>query len=239
MMQFAARIELYTFPILVIGALVVLFALLWAFIRAWNTSFGWGISCTLFPPLLLVFLWKKQGFAPAVLLLAGILAIVTPVAANRAVNYFIDLGPLETWVDDERHLTLTGWDRKDYSFLTFQEDIVKLQMANSDVTDETVVYLHNLRNLRELDLNHTKITDVGLERIVNGSPKLTGIFLRGTAITDAGFRKSLMPMKNLKNVDLRETAVEPATYRLWKAADPDRRGFAPGPKAATPAEKKV
>jgi len=42
----------------------------------------------------------------------------------------------ERLVDGQAHLTLTGWDRDDYSVLQARPQTVVLQMANADVTDE-------------------------------------------------------------------------------------------------------
>ena len=67
----------------------------------------------------------------------------------------VDLGQWEKRVEGEIHLTLTGWDRKDYSFLKSRRDIVVLQMANSEV----VVQAEGSKMLKEIDLNDTAVTD--------------------------------------------------------------------------------
>ena len=41
-------------------------------------------------------------------------------------------------VDGQQHLTLTGSDRKDYSVLKLKQDVAVLQMANPDVTDQSL-----------------------------------------------------------------------------------------------------
>ena len=68
---------------------------------------------------------------------------------------------LEKIVDGQRHLTLTGWDRKDYSILKLKPDVVVLQMANPDVTDESLESLQEMKALQELDLSGTQVTDAG------------------------------------------------------------------------------
>jgi hypothetical protein len=101
-------------------------------------------------------------------------------------------------------------------------------MANADVTDSTLDYLQSMANLRELDLNDTKVTDAGVPKI-KGKPLVT-LRLRNTAITDAGFRENFLGLDSLMELDLRGTAVLPATFRDWKTAKPGRKGFAPSPK---------
>ena len=118
----------------------------------------------------------------------------------------IDLGPRERLVGGEVHLTLTGWDRGDYSVLTRKPDAVILQMANPDVTDATLSYVKGMSRLRELDLNGTKITDLGLSAL-QGLPALETLRLRDTGVTDAGFRDVLATSETLKQLDLRGTKV--------------------------------
>ena len=74
----------------------------------------------------------------------------------------VDLGPRDKNVDGERHVTLTGWDRGDYSVLRLMPDVSVLQMANADVTDDVLEGLRGMKNLHELDLNGTQVTDAGL-----------------------------------------------------------------------------
>src|SRR5208337_307119 len=75
----------------------------------------------------------------------------------------IDLGPREKIVDGQRHITLTGWDRNDYTFLGSKQDVAVLQMANHDVTDRTLELLKGMNALKDLDLDNTQVTDAGLK----------------------------------------------------------------------------
>jgi hypothetical protein len=182
-------------------------------------SKGWGFGTLLLPPLSLVFLLThlRKSAVPLVLfLLAGVL-----FAAPYAVNYynakFVGLGPREKMVDGELHITLTGWDETDYSVLEKRPEVVVLQMANPDVTDSTLEHIRGMEQLREIDLNDTKVTDEGL-LILATLPHLAELRLARTKITDAGFRKHLAGKKSLLKLDLTGTAVKSKTKRDWKKA---------------------
>ena len=98
-----------------------------------------------------------------------------------------------------------------------------LQMANPDVTDQTLESLKGMKVLRELDLNGTQVTDAGLE-ILKELPALAALRLARTKITDKGFRSALFAKESLMQLDLRETAVSHETVR--------RPGAMPSPGVA-------
>jgi hypothetical protein len=121
-------------------------------------------------------------------------------------------------------LTLTGWDRKDYSVLRTRRDIVVLQMANPDVTDEIIAQLEGSKMLKEIDLNDTAITDKSLP-ILAAIPNLRTLRLRGTKISDKAFREYLLGKESLRELDLRETEVASKTAREWKKAGSESRSY--------------
>jgi Leucine-rich repeat (LRR) protein len=211
---------------ILLGAVVVAaLGWLWLLILAWQNGRGWFLAVFLFPPAALLFIptHARRSVAPlCVLLFAGILGAV-PYVANLA-GLGIDLGPRDKRVEGERHITLTGWDRKDYSILEKCPDVVVLQMANPDVTDETLRYLKGLKNLRELDLNDTRVTDEGLA-VLAELPALKTLRLRKTAITDEGFRRHLLGKKQLTELDLTGTKVASRTVREWRAAQTGRKAL--------------
>jgi hypothetical protein len=127
-------------------------------------------------------------------------------------------------VDNERHVTLTGWDRSDYDVLNTMRDVSVLQMANPDVTDQTLDLLKEMNQLIELDLNYTKVTDAGLATL-RGLPALAILRLKATAVTDEGFRAHLLDKESLLELDLRETQVTSKTLREWKAKNSDKRKY--------------
>lgn len=184
-------------------------------VTAFRVRVWWGLLLFVFPPTALVFAAKhfRKAATPLGVVLAGVLITATPPVINRLLP--IDLGPRERVVDGELHLTLTGWDRKDYSVLRQKPQTVVLQMANPDVDDRTLRYLTGMDRLRELDLNGSRVTDAGLT-VLRSIPSLATVRLRDTLVTDAGFQESLSRMEALKRLDLRGTKVSREAVKAWK-----------------------
>lgn len=218
--------EEYLVYVLATGAVLLLVAWVWLLVAAFRQHALWGFGCLLLPPLAVVFLFVHWSRArrPFGLALLGAVVLAAPFAINRLGQHFIDYGPRDKIVDGEQHVTLTGWDRppSEYAGLRARPAVVVLQMANPDVTDETLDNLADMTRLRELDLNDTAITDAGLVKLAR-LPALEALRLRNTAITDDGFREHLMPLESLRLLVLTGTNVTGATAREWKAAKADRR----------------
>jgi hypothetical protein len=155
----------------------------------------------------------------------AVLAVV--VAALPAVYMLcvrLDLGPRDKIVNGQRHVTLTGWDRDDYSVLRLLPDVSVLQMANSDVTDQVLERLRGIDSLQELDLNGTQVTDTGLA-ILRELPALTALRLARTNITDKGFRDVLLTKDSLMQLDLQHTQVSREAVKMWRGAKPNRKAM--------------
>jgi hypothetical protein len=165
--------------------------------------------------------WRK-GLLPLGLIGLGILITGFPPAYRYLVP--IDLGPRERIVDGKRHITLTGWDQKDYSILGSKHDVAVLQMANSDVTDQTLEHLRGMNELKDLDLNNTQITDAGLT-ILKELPELKVLRLKNTRVTDPGFQASLAGKDSLMQLDLTGTAIRRETVQAWQKAKTGRRAL--------------
>jgi hypothetical protein len=165
--------------------------------------------------------WRR-GLFPLALVGLGVVITSFPPVYRRLVP--IDLGPRERIVDGQRHITLTGWDRKDYGLLGSKRDVAVLQMANPDVTDQTLERLRGMDRLEELDLNNTQVTDAGL-RILKELPARVRLRLKNTRITDQGFRESLADKATLKQLDLSGTAVGAEAVDAWRKAGPGRRAL--------------
>jgi hypothetical protein len=205
------------------GLVLAVAAWFWLIARAFRQHRGWGLSSLLIPPVggvLFAGRYPSQGTSPLLVCLLGLLVATTPAIYAHCVP--LDLGPRERLVDGELHLTLTGWDRKDYSLLRSKPDVVVLQMANADVTDESLKPLHEMKGLRELDLSDTQVTDAGL-MILKDLPALTRLRLAKTKITDQGFRDALSGKDSLMQLDLRGTAVSHEAGRAWHDAKAERR----------------
>jgi hypothetical protein len=204
------------------GLAAAALAWIWLIFRAFRTRRGWGVGSLVFPPVGLIFTarYPRRGVAPLLLFLLSLLVATVPALFNRLVP--LDLGPREKLVDGELHLTLTGWDRRNYAILTRKPDAVVVQMANPDVTDETLRSLQGLKVLRELDLDDTQVTDAGLV-LLKDLPALTTLHLARTRITDEGFRAALLSKDSLMRVDLTGTHVSRETAQTWRARKPGRR----------------
>lgn len=163
--------------------------------------------------------WRK-GLAPMMLIGLGLMITGFPPAYRLLVP--IDLGPRERIVDGQRHITLTGWDRNDYTFLGSKQDVAVLQMANPDVTDRTLELLKGMNALKDLDLNNTQVTDAGL-KILKDLPALNTLRLKNTKITDQGFQEELAGKESLLLLDLTGTQVSQGTAQAWRQAKNGRR----------------
>lgn len=159
---------------------------------------------------------------PGLLVSLGIICLTLPAAVTRFAP--IDLGAHDVRVEGERHLTLTGWDQTDYSVLARIPDAVVVQMANEDVTDETLKYLAGMKLLRELDIAGSKISDAGLKHL-ESLVTLDKLILSRTPITDAGLKPLLDKLPKLKQLDARETGVTPAVLRPWLKGLEGRRAL--------------
>ena len=163
--------------------------------------------------------WRK-GLAPLMIIGIGLMVAGFPPVYRSLVP--IDLGPREKIVEGQRHITLTGWDRKDYTFLGSKHDVAVLQMANPDVTDRTLELLKGMNVLKDLDLSNTQVTDAGLKTL-GGLPALNKLKLTNTRITDQGFQESLAAKESLQQVNLAGTQVSQETAQAWKQAKKGRR----------------
>jgi hypothetical protein len=207
--------EQYALRTLLGSAGLILLAFVWLVCAAFAVRRAWGFGVLFFPPTALVFVprhWNRAA-APVALFLVALVPLLWSVYTLRHIS----LGPYSRIVDGKLHLTLTGWDRSDYSLLKERPNVAVLQMANPDVTDQTLSYLDGMEQLYELDLNDTRITDEGLA-VLARLPRLSILRLRNTAITDEGFQKHLAGKESLMQVDVTGTKVASKTLRAWKAA---------------------
>jgi Leucine Rich repeats (2 copies) len=207
------------------GAVLLLAGYVWLVVAAFRQRLAWGLATLLILPApVFVLLHFRKSLAPFLILLLGVVVGVTPIVFNRLFPERIDLGPRERQVDGELHITLTGWEPKnmDYSVLNARPQTVVLQMANEDVTDQTLEHLKGLTRLRELDLSNSQITDAGLKAL-QALPALEKLHLNNTHISDAGVRESLFPIESLKELNVRKTPVTKKTRDEWKTGKEGRK----------------
>jgi len=165
--------------------------------------------------------WLPVRYTGSAVLLGLILILVSAANSRQEV---VDLGPRLALVGGEKHITLTDWNGSGYAMLRAHPETTVLQLANTDVTDETLDHISVMANLRELDLNDSQVTDAGLAKLA----KLSGLEtlrLRGTKITDHGLIEFLGPLPQLRGIDLRETSVSSAAVETWLAMVPGRRAL--------------
>jgi len=215
--------EKLSFILTVAGFTVAAAGYVWLLWRTFRVSEAWGMVLFFLPALVPVYIIThlRRAWGPALLLLLGAAVVASPHGIRLYQQHFLDLAERQAVVDGEMHVTLTGWNRHDYSILEKIPTTVVLQMANADVTDETLEHLKDMNNLRELDLNDTAVSDAGL-KYLNALPKLQQLRLRNTSVTDEGFRTSLAPLESLRNLDMTGTKVNSKTLRAWKNAKPGR-----------------
>jgi hypothetical protein len=166
---------------------------------------------------------KTRG--PIRLGIVGVLLVATPFVWTRTIEPVVFNWISPAWVskvNGELHVTVTGSKSFDYGQLKKYEDAVVLQMANADVTDETLKQLEGFKLLKELDLNDTQVTDAGLA-ILKNCPSLEKLRLSNTKITDAGFREHVLPRDWIMEIEVSNTPVESKTLRLWKAERDGRK----------------
>jgi Leucine Rich repeat len=212
----------YAYPLLLAGLAVAALGALWLVLRAIRDYRWWMIFAPVTLPVYLV-QRTRRAVAPLAVIAVGLLVAAAPAAIDRLIP--IDLGPRDKIVDGERHLTLTGLDRTDYAdYLRQKPDTVVLQMANADVTDDTLALLADMTRLRRLDISHSQVTDDGLWRLT-ALPALRELYLTGTKVTDKGVREALAPHPALKMLDVRQTAVTAAAVSEWRKAQPGRRAL--------------
>jgi hypothetical protein len=108
----------------------------------------------------------------------------------------------------------------DMGSLAKLNNLRRLSLAGSSITDEGVAHLKNMTRLISLNLANTKIGDAGLRHLA-GLRRLEVLDLSGTDIGDEAV-KVLREMKNCERIRLSATRVTPCGYWQLRLARPDR-----------------
>jgi hypothetical protein len=160
----------------------------------------------------------RQILVPLALLGGGLVVGAVPFAYQNIYLRIVGFGERDRVIDGERALTLTGWDRDDYSILAEAADVVILEMSNPDVSDATLEILLELPDLRELTLNDTGLTDAGLATLAR-LPALETLRIARTNVTSEGLRRFLdAPPKHLRELDVSGNEIPAKVLRSWKNA---------------------
>ncbi len=208
--------------ILFTGMALIAIAYYWLAIRAVRVSKWWRIGYL--PPFAffyLVSLWRSV-LGPLLLLAVGAALAVAPLVATHYVMPQFRQYPWERTVDGELHVTLTGLPNFDYSLLKDRRHIDVLQMANAEVTDQTLDILRGMEKLKELDISNSQVTDAGLAAL-KALPNLRTLRIAHTKVTDEGFSQNLKDSGALMEIDARDTGIKGSTLRNWKKAKDERK----------------
>jgi len=222
--------ELFGVGVIFLGALLGLVGTLWLIRNAYRARRWLGVllALTIFmgTPLVYGLIRFRQNKRPLMLVLAGVIIGAIPFAAEHAFEFVFGLGERERFIDGERHLTLTGWDRTDYfTILSLKKDVVVLELGNSDVTDQTLTPLSEMPWLKELTLNDTMVTDSGLE-MLRTLPALERLRLARTKVTKDGIAAFLAaPPPKLLDIDVSGNSIPASALRKWKNVDPEHRRY--------------
>jgi hypothetical protein len=221
--------------LLVLGSLLMAIGSIWLLVRAFQTSWVWGLVLLLVPllgHLIFFFAHFKKALLPTLITFFGMGLCATPV------YNLLNRPPIQTTgqeeqkqikdqtgeVKTEMRITLTGAKREEYAKLWKQDQYAVIQWANKDVTDEDTVSLEAMKQLREIDLNDTQITDKTLE-ILGSLKTLEIVRIARTKATPEGVEKFLLGLPKVKEIDVRGLKVPSKTMRDWKAKDQENRKF--------------
>jgi hypothetical protein len=201
--------------------LVAGFALLVAV--AFRHHLAWGLATLLvLPAPLFVALHPRKTLRPVMVILLALAVATAPLVINKLELIPTHEKPVEKTVEGEPTLTVTGLKDFDYATLREKGYLEVLQMANEDVTDQTLNNLRGLKRLYKLDLSNTRITDDGLQALQD-LPELRVLFLNGTGVTDDGIRHHVFPIETLTELSLLRTKVSKKTRDEWRAAKEGRK----------------
>jgi serine/threonine protein kinase len=89
--------------------------------------------------------------------------------------------------------------------------LTKIDLANSKVTDDSMLYVNLQTDLKELDLTNTRVSNSGLQKLTN-LKQLEKLAISGTAITNVGFA-NLKRFPNLKYLYASRTAISPEAVK--------------------------
>lgn len=111
-------------------------------------------------------------------------------------------------------LDLTGTAIDDRLFLEAKEmpwDVARLGLESTNVSDESMPLIAQMKSLSELDLTNCNITDEGLKSL-QGHPTLRSLWLAGTKLTDDSL-KILASLPRLERASVEGTSVSTEGWR--------------------------
>ena len=122
----------------------------------------------------------------------------------------------------EANLSITGKMINDIDLsllLKLKEQLIWMQLANTNTTDQDMQAIGQLTELRKLNLSQNKLTDQGIQEII-GLSKLEVLNLYGNHITDSSITM-LSNLEALKKLYVWKTEISPEMVELLRINNPD------------------
>jgi hypothetical protein len=211
--------------ILAVGVVLAVVGSLWFVVRAFGTSIGWGIA-VLVPvigPIAFLVAHPRRGQLPFALILLGAIVGFSPIVLNAILGEKQAAVPFVT----EKQIVTRGAKDTKYDEMLAKTTVESASFNSADFTDDLAARLDAFANLKRLDLADSGITDATLV-VLAKLPALEEIVLsRCTQLTDDGIKTFLANAKTLKKIDARGNAEKPMqvkieTLRDWRKAGADR-----------------
>ena len=99
-----------------------------------------------------------------------------------------------------------------------KKQVVSLSLNKLPVKDADLKSVSQFENLRRLDLNFTDVTDKGLDAL-NGLKHLHTLSLSGTKLSYAGLKEKVVALKSLKTLSVWNTGLTPDEVNNLKTAN--------------------
>ena len=218
--------EQFGFALLVAGAVLASVGGLWLIVRAFRTSFGWGLAVVFLPiigPLVFIFSQSSRAKAPLALILFGAVLGFLPLVLNVTFGQKKAEIPLERETGGMKEFNALNANDPQYDTLLKTLDFTNVNVSRADLTDEIAERLSGQSQMKVLDMNDSSITDKTLA-IIATLPNLETLNVaRVKGITEDAFKTTILKMVSLKKIDARGTAITVATLREWRNAAPDRK----------------
>lgn len=215
--------------LLLSGVAVLLLGLCWLILQSYRKH-GWWMATLLLltspvGPMLFGLINFRRAKVPLILILLGLTIGAMPFAYSHGFELIFGLGERDRMVAGERFLTLTGWDRPNYSLLASRTDTVVLELGNADVNDETLELLLPMTQLKELTLSDSLVTDAAFT-VFKKLPSLEKLRLQRTKISKKGLAEFLdAPPGMLKEIDVSGNSIPASALRKWKNQDSENRRY--------------
>src|SRR5262249_14421160 len=129
-----------------------------------------------------------------------------PHGLSDRVSNWLDADQIEEFGRVESVIVADAFGDSDAALLPYVAEVEHLQLLETQITDEGMRHLKNLKNLRSLWVDATKIGDDGLAHLA-GLVHVKSLHLGRTRVTSAGMQH-LKKLAELEELTLGDTAVD-------------------------------